>query len=50
MTESEIDEKLGINQSTVSRDMQYLQQEAKKKLLEISKRRYFVWIIEIYCW
>jgi transcriptional regulator with XRE-family HTH domain len=32
LTQSEIAQKMGVNQSTISRDLQYLQQEAKKSI------------------
>ncbi len=32
LTQSEIAEKMNVNQSTISRDLQYLQQEAKKNI------------------
>jgi transcriptional regulator with XRE-family HTH domain len=32
LTQSEIAEKMGVNQSTISRDLQHLQQEAKKSI------------------
>ena len=32
LTQSEIAQEIGVDQSTISRDLQYLKQEAKKKI------------------